>query len=554
MFDSFDNVFQSFAGFTTALTIAVLVVLGVLVAIRRIRGRKQILFDPWSDLRPEPDEVLGRSIGEMLLHRLGTIQSVHERSVGQVEISNTYRDIPIFSQGLDEDLELLGSAELGSTPGAVTALFVFLLRAFPFLSPPTRLQGSIHLYDGRYRLQAILRNYKPSGSKSSTTRLWEVESAGESRGSIPAAVEELAYRIYLDLLHDQAFKSWSCFREFTIGVDRHINFMELGRPQDNRDAEQHYRAALALEKQNQVVGYNLGVLIYMRFESNRTNDEALDLFRSTLTAPNDRLRARANSAMANALITRVHRFSKKGEGRREDLEEALELAEDAVALQPGLDAAAKARAYAHHQLGEWIFLRSEGDAGLAKQADHHRSEGLKGYQRALELNPNHFLAANNLANLLLEWAKSEDRRRTELLAEAERWAGRALQISPGFHLAHDNIGNIRLEGGDYAGALRAFQTALRFKPDYPEANNDIALVHLDAGYPGSSAAEATRIHRVALGLTAEGSLRHREKLCGQMIDRALELRAGKRLVDGFAPDAASDPRCSCPGLWERRAQ
>lgn len=553
MFDSFDNVFQNFAGFTTALTVALLVVLGILVVIRRIRGRKQILFDPWSDLRPQPDEVLGRSVGEMLLHRLGTIQSVHERSIGQVEISNTYRDIPIFSQGLDEDLELLGSAELGSTPGAITALFVFLLRTFPFLSPPTRLRGSIHMYDDRYRLQAILQNYKPLGSANSTSRLWEVRSAGNNGGSIPDAVEELAYRIYLDLLRDRAFKSWECFREFTIAVDRHINFMELGRTQDNLDAEKHYRAALSLEKQNQVVGYNLGVLIYMRFESNNANDEALDLFRGTLTAPNDRLRARANSAMANALITRVHRFSKKGEGRGEDLEEALELAEYAVALQPDLDAAAKARAYAHHQLGEWIFLRSNGDSAL-KQAAHHRQEGLKGYKRALELNPNHFLAANNLANLLLEWAKSEDRRKTELLANAERWAEKALQISPGFHLAHDNVGNIRLEGNDYAGALRAFQTALRFKPDYPEAHNDIALVHIDSGYSGSSASEATRAHRQALGLTAEGSQRQREKLCGQIVDRASQLRAAKRLVDGFAPEAPGDSGCTCSKLWELQAR
>ncbi len=66
MFDSFGNVFRSFAGFTAALTIAVPVVLGMLVVIRRLRGRRRILFDPWIDLRPQPGRHREELCGQMI--------------------------------------------------------------------------------------------------------------------------------------------------------------------------------------------------------------------------------------------------------------------------------------------------------------------------------------------------------------------------------------------------------------------------------------------------------------------------------------------------------
>jgi tetratricopeptide (TPR) repeat protein len=563
LLDFLGDLVKNLAGITTSLTFAFLLLFALLVILRRIRGRKQVLFDPWSDLRPQPDEVLGRSVGEMLLHRLGTIQNIHERSTTQVEISNTFRDIPIFAQGLDKDLELLGSAQLGSTPGAMTALLVFVLKAFPFLSPPTRLRGSIHQYGDRYRLQAVLQNYKRPATGRPATLLWEVETAAAVDTGIPEAIEELAYRIYLDLLRERAFKSWECFREFTIGLGHHISYMDLGRPADDLKAFEHYGAADEMEPQNHVVSYNLGVLIYMRFESGKSNEDALLYFRKALSAPNDRLRARANSAMANALLTRVHRFR---EGGIADLEEALRLAGQAVGLQPDLagqsvglqpdlDAAAKAHAYAHHQLGEWLHSHAAGSAGTTgqlKSAEEHRKKAMAEYNRALELNPDHHVAANNLANLQLEWAKVCDshRQRQDLLKGAEKAAERALQVSPGFDFAHDNLGNIRVELGDQAGAVLEFQAALRFNPDYPEALNDLALVQMDSRYPAASAEEACKSHVAALSMTAPDSEGRRKKLCAQFVNRARALQLEDALVPGVSRGLVADNRCSCDSFWE----
>jgi tetratricopeptide (TPR) repeat protein len=550
--DFLGDLVRNLAGITTSLTFAFLLLFAILVLVRRIRGRKQVLFDPWSDLRPQPDEVLGRSVGEMLLHRLGSIQNIHERSTTQVEISNSFRDIPIFSQGLDKDLELLGSAQLGSTPGAMTALIVFVLRAFPFLSPPTRLRGSIHQYGDRYRLQAVLQSYKRPSTGRPATLLWEVETPDAVDTGIPEAIEQLAYRIYLDLLRERDFKSWECFREFTIGLGHHISYMDLGRPADNLKAFEHYRAADKMEPQNHVVSYNLGVLIYMRFKSSQSNETALTYFRKALSAPNDRLRARANSAMANALLTRVHRF---GEGGIADLEEGLRLANQAVELQPDLDAAAKALAYAHHQIGEWLHSHATGSpdpTGQVRSAEDHRSKAMVEYNRALKLNPNHHVAANNLANLQLEWAKAcqSQRQREELLKGAEKAAERALQISPGYDFAHDNLGNIRVELGDLAGAILEFQAALRFNPDYPEALNDMALVLMDDRYPAASADEACRNHVAALKRTARDSQGRRQKLCARFVNRARALQSAGSLVPGVRKGLIVDAQCTCDAFWE----
>jgi tetratricopeptide (TPR) repeat protein len=258
--------------------------------------------------------------------------------------------------------------------------------------------------------------------------------------------------------------------------------------------------------------------------------------------------------MANTLLTGVHRFKV---GRRPELEEALDLAMQAVALQPDLDAAAKALAFAHHQLGEWIHdhVDEEPDRKAAEASSMaHREKAREGYERALRLNPRHFVAANNLANLQFEWAKAcaDARQREELLAAAGRAAEKSLQISPGFHFAHDNLGNIRLERGEHLEALLAFQSALRFNPNYPEAHNDQAIVYLDARYGGADAPRACRHHLTALSLTAVNADGQRLKLCRQFMDRVRILQNAHHLVEGLILPS-EEPNCSCSRLSQKHA-
>lgn len=142
----------------------------------------------------------------MLLHRLGTIQSIHESSIDQVEISNTSVTSPSSSRGWTRT----GYARLGGawpdTRGDYGSAGV-RPAGVPVPVSPHPSEGSIHRYGDRHRLQSILYNYPNPTTGRRTNHLWEVQTEDSVDGNIREAVEELAYRIYLDLLRERAFKS-----------------------------------------------------------------------------------------------------------------------------------------------------------------------------------------------------------------------------------------------------------------------------------------------------------------------------------------------------------
>jgi Flp pilus assembly protein TadD len=75
------------------------------------------------------------------------------------------------------------------------------------------------------------------------------------------------------------------------------------------------------------------------------------------------------------------------------------------------------------------------------------------------------------------------RRRTESrIAAAER----AVQAAPGDAGPHDLLGNRYLAAGRLADAVREFRQALRLKPDYPEAANNLGVALLQGGRPGDA--------------------------------------------------------------------
>lgn len=540
MLNYLNALFAIIAELVTVLAVALCILVLAMGTIRRVTGRKQILFDPWADLRPQPNQTLGPSVAEMLLFRMHSIQATHERSRQRTEISNTYGDIPLFSQGDNGDIELLRSVDLGSKPGAMAGLFIFALRLIPVLSERIRLKGTIHLYDG-LRLQVMLEGYRHPITKARSTMLWEAMTDTGDGTAIPEAVDELAFRIYRDLLRESPFTSWDAFREFTGGLGYHLSYIVAGHVGDRDEAEACYRRALASEPNNAAAHYNLGVLVYTEEEdySAHSANLALKHFRKALTAPDAALRARAHSAMANTLLTLVGRFH---EGSRSELDEALSLAIAAVELEPQLAVAVKARAHARHQLADWLEANATPGTDQAT-ANALRQEARKGYKRALDLDPNYFVAANNLANLLLEWATltpegnrgrlahllpewaklSREVNRGRLLDEAARAAAQSLAISPGYRHAHDNLGNVHLERGDHEAAVKEFQAALRYIGPYPEARNDMAMVHLDTRYAHSDAKEAVNQHLWAIQLTSRESERQRNKLCSQFIGRASSL-------------------------------
>lgn len=539
-----------------------------------LRGEVEILLEPWTSLRTDGGDDISAGVGEMLLFELRRVQDIHARTVNRIEISNTYRDIPTFSEGLSTDIDLLASEELEGEVGRIATFTGVILRLLPLLTPRTRLHGSVRQFDESRSLELTLEHYpvlrRPAYGASPRRRrhardvqdrlariwqlmfgqrqtlTWRVHNDAATNGNLGDDVVQAAYGIYLDLLADDTFKSWKCFRLFTQGLERHVRYMDLDRPDDLDCAEDYYRQALRLEPKNQVVSYNLGIIQYMRYRSAETNREAIDLFYNATSAASPQLKARAYAGIANAGTMAVDRFR---EGGLYNLEEALKHAEEAVRLAPHLDAAHKAYAYTNHQIAEWLD-RQHDAPGSDARADTHRDRAVQGYRAAISANPSHFIAYNNLANLYLGKAErlrnapEAEPERMSLLTMAKNELDRALEINAAFTFAHDNLGNVYAEMGVVDDAYRCYVTALRYDKDYPEAHNDIALLLLRADFvkPPDEKDAAAR-HRDAIAAARSkasgGATRQIDKLCSRFDARFQELQQSGDLDPTLARDSVA---------------
>jgi tetratricopeptide (TPR) repeat protein len=486
----------------------------VLVAlIAYFRSRKQILFESWVNMYDSKDSDLGRSLADLLLFKIGTIKNTHTRSTTAIGTWNLYRDVPAFREGLDDDVKLLGSVELGKYGSAVSTFLMIMSRVVPIMFRPARLKGSIHKHGEKLRLLASLEHFAPKHRHSSGSYLWEVVQEKTSPELLPDAVEQLAFRIYLDLTGEDLFKTWEAFRVYTLGLAAYISYVELQRECDFETAKNYYSEALELEPNNPAIKYSLGVLEYHRWEE-RSNETAMVYFRGALACSQPRLRAYAHSGLANALLQRYHRFNIHDE---ESLRDAIYHANRAVSIDPDLDIAHKALAFAYHMLGEQRAL----EPNPAVEGQHGAwDSAIKHYRRAYELNKHNYIAHNNLANLYVEWAKRDqsNKERNKHLAHAVQQCEMALAISPQYFHAHDNLGNAYLERGELEKAYECFKSALRYRPDYPEAMNDLALLFLEETFQRKSVPEAIRYHLDAVSLV-HNSDPQRKKLCDAFVLR-----------------------------------
>lgn len=498
------------------------------------RVRKSVLFEAWvnrseSDTHPN----LGRSLADLLLYKIRAIQDTHDKSVRRADLWNKFYDIPAFHEGLDDDLVLLASVELGQYGAAVGRLVAVLFRLLPTLFQPARLKGSIHSFGGQVRFHVSLENYSPGGRGPKVTRVWEAVSDSSDARRYPDLVEELAYQIYLELSGNESFKSWLAFRESVLGLQNYLQYTDLPADRSTEQrAEEHYTRALAIDTGNSVCAYNLGVLRYFRYQG-AENLQAIRHFREALHTTDQKLRALALSGLTNALTMQFHRFDPSD---RASVEEAVEHGRAAVALLPASEIAHKAVGFALHQYG---FAMAEGPERQAR-----RREAIAHYQEAFRLNPRYHLAHNNLGNLYLEWAEADetDEARVARLKQALAECERAVNIYPAYFFAYDNMGNVHYALGDLSRAASAYRQALQYKPDYAEAANDLAMVRLDQGSPE----DAVRGHLQAAGMVSGPQQR---KLCTAFTARVATVsrRVNAPLDVRYPPDAA----CQCPAAGTR---
>lgn len=492
---------------------AVVVLIAVVVYLR---SRKQILFESWINMYESQDKDLGRSVADLLLFKIGFIKSVHRRSAGTIGNWNIYRDVPAFRQSLDENVKLLASVELGKYGSIVNAVSALLFQLLPMIFRPARLKGSIHKYGERLQLLATLEYYSPAKWRTSATSLWEVVQEKSSDELLPGAVEELAFRIYLDLTREEIFKSWEGFQAYTSGLASYLAYVDLQRNADYQKAKTHYGEALKLEPNNPAIGYSLGVLEYYQWDAD-CNNAAIKYFQGAVAASQSRLRSYAHSGLANALLQKYSRYNFRDPRL---LEDAVYHANRAIEIDPDLDMSNRALGFACHQLSE--EQAGSPDPAVRRQSAANRDLAIRHYTRAFELNQENYAARNNLANLYLEWGRrdaAEDKTRSEKnLRNAIRECEETLAINPQYFLAFDNLGNAYLALGLLDKAADSFKNALRYKPDYPEGMNDLGALYLENRFQGKNVAEALRYHQEAL-LLLPRSEQHRKKLCLQFGER-----------------------------------
>jgi tetratricopeptide (TPR) repeat protein len=509
---------------------------GLIVVRLYFRVRKSIVFEAWVNRSSETAPELGKSLADLLLHKIRAIQSIHEKSIRKIELWNPYYDIPAFQQGLDEDLQLLASVELGNYGEAISKLITFLFRLVPFVFQPAKLRGSIHSYGKEIYLQVMLENYKPKGAKSRTTRVWETKGEAAAPERFPILLEELAYQIYLELAGTDLYKSWQSFRAYANGLAHYLSYIDIPNDHDFKEAENFYQEAIALEPNNPACFYNLGVLKYFRYE-HVENEKAIELFRQALPSSDQRLKGHAHSGLANALSQRHHRFKVPNP---DTMPEARFHAEQAIAIAPKLDVANKALAFAYHQSSELENLPKA-------EADRFRQLAIKHYRKACRKNPKYHIAYNNLGNLYLEWAVKSlhGRERQRTLKRAIDACQHAVDIQPSYHHAYDNIGNAYLALGRLKEAEDHYRIALQYQPEYAEGKNDLAMLYLLKSFTRHDPVQALALHHEAISLP-KVTATQREKLC-KAFQQRLKADAAS-LLEKQRPDLRpqlAEARCSC---------
>jgi tetratricopeptide (TPR) repeat protein len=126
--------------------------------------------------------------------------------------------------------------------------------------------------------------------------------------------------------------------------------------------------------------------------------------------------------------------------------------------------------------------------GLLSAREGRTDEAIQQFQQALQIDPDHFIALENLGNAYRQ-AKRWD--------EAKSTLQRALQLQPDSAEANYAMGMIYAQTDDANRAYEYLQKALAQKPDYPEALNNLGVLYLRKNQPTDAEASFKQAISVA---------------------------------------------------------
>jgi tetratricopeptide (TPR) repeat protein len=126
--------------------------------------------------------------------------------------------------------------------------------------------------------------------------------------------------------------------------------------------------------------------------------------------------------------------------------------------------------------------------GLLSAREGRTEEAIQQFQQALQIDPDHFIALENLGNAYRQAKRWDDAKST---------LQRALQLQPDSAEANYAMGMVYAQTDDADRAYEYLQKALAEKPAYPEALNNLGVLYLRKNQPNDAEASFKEAIRVA---------------------------------------------------------
>ena len=126
--------------------------------------------------------------------------------------------------------------------------------------------------------------------------------------------------------------------------------------------------------------------------------------------------------------------------------------------------------------------------GLLSAREGHTEEAIQQFQQALQIDPDHFIALENLGNAYRQARRWDDAKTT---------LQHALQLQPESAEANYALGMVYAQTDDANRAYEYLQKAVTEKPAYPEALNNIGVLYLRKNQPSDAEASFKEAIRVA---------------------------------------------------------
>ena len=252
--------------------------------------------------------------------------------------------------------------------------------------------------------------------------------------------------------------TWNASKAFMEAYTSHLRHYVSGRASDRDRALRGYDEALELQPGYTRAAYNRAVLSYNRYLP-AANEQAIADFDLATASDDLRVRALAFAGLAMAYCQAIHRFDADAELL---VPEAFDASDQAIEIDPDLEEARFARAWAHQARGAWDDALRHYETVLEIDSDTPAGRRIKSF------------ALNNAGWIWLV----KLRRRKDALLKADELFSDALTYYPN-KIAYANRAEVAKRQGRLDDALEFFDRALELDSHYVNAWNERAALEIE---------------------------------------------------------------------------